>query len=444
MSALLYRINDVLSRVVSHVPVGTNLGLFHLLWTLLGGRLLQSRGAVIPALADFGLCAAAVRRAWSALAYGRWSTAPLLAAWQQVVQDDDHWQAHRHGGYCPVACDLTGFWRPRLQGCTPKHYCAQAGKALPAIPLGIAARIGAVGPQRLAMPCLLVRAEADDPGEPALPRRLLHQTQALLAPDEALVTDRGFPLAQIHAAGITRYVSRGPTHFTARRAILPTSRGKGRRPTQGLLVRPLPRTYKGRTLAATPADRRETWQGGTREAPCIVSAQSWDHVVLPDAPPDAPTFTCMVIWDPRFAEPLVLNTPLPLHGAQAPAMYRDRWPVAGLPLWAKQMLGAARQCVFAPTSRQRLPALTLLAGSILAYTAATQPALSTGFWDRAPRPTPGRLRRLLAQVHCEDLQELPAHLRKKQSPTAHLPTGVRGHRRQKEATPMYYDRPCAA
>lgn len=63
MAALLYRINDVLSRVISHIPVGTNLGLFHLLWTLLSGRLLQSRGALIPALAEFGLCAAAVRRA---------------------------------------------------------------------------------------------------------------------------------------------------------------------------------------------------------------------------------------------------------------------------------------------------------------------------------------------------------------------------------------------
>jgi len=283
-----------------------------------------------------------------------------------VVQDDAHWQAHRHGGYCPVACDLTGFWRPRLQGCPTKHYCAQAGKALPAIPLGIAARIGAVGSQRLARPCLLVRAEADDPGEPALQRRLLHQTHALLAPDEALVTARGFPLAQIHAAGITRYVSRGPTNFTARRAILPTYRGKGRRPTKGLLVRPLPRTYKGRTLAATPAARCETWQGGTREAPCIVSAPYWDNLGLPDAPPDAPTFTSMVIRDPRFAEPLLLNTPLPLHGAQAQAMERDRCPVEGLPLWAKQMLGAARQFVFAPTSRQRLPELTLLAGSLLA------------------------------------------------------------------------------
>ena len=108
------------------------------------------------------------------------------------------------------------------------------------------------------------------------------------------------------------------------------------------------------------------------------------------------------------------------------------------------MLGAARQFVFAPESRQRLPEVVLLAGSILAYTAATHPALSTGFWDRAPRPTAGRLRRVLAPVHFQDLQEVPQQLRKKQSCTAHLPTGVRGHRRQKKATLLRYDRPLAA
>ena len=160
MAALRYRINDVLSRVVSHLLLVPIWSLFHLLWTLLSRCLLQSRGTIIPALADLGLCAAAVRRAWATLAYGRWDTARLLAAWQRVVQDDGRWQAHRHGGYRPVACDLTGFWRPRLHGCTTKHYCAQAGKALPAIPLGITARIGAVGPQRLAVPCLLVQAQA--------------------------------------------------------------------------------------------------------------------------------------------------------------------------------------------------------------------------------------------------------------------------------------------
>ena len=86
------------------------------------------------------------------------------------------------------------------------------------------------------------------------------------------------------------------------------------------MVRPLPRTDTGHTLAATPPDRRETWQGGTPEAPCIISAQFWDNLVLPDAPPDAPTFTCIVIHDPRFAEPWLLTTPLPLSGAQAQAM----------------------------------------------------------------------------------------------------------------------------
>jgi len=171
MSSILYRINDFLSPVVACVPIGTNLGLFHLLGRLLSGRLLQSRGAVLPGLADLGLAAAAVRRAWAALAYGRWCTAQLLAAWQRVIQDDGHWHAHRHGGYRPVACDLVGFWRPRRQGCVTTHSGAQAGKALPAISVGIAARRGSAGPHRRAWPCLLVRGAAAHPGEPALPRQ---------------------------------------------------------------------------------------------------------------------------------------------------------------------------------------------------------------------------------------------------------------------------------
>jgi hypothetical protein len=290
-SSILYRINNVLSCVVADVPLGTNRGLFHLLWTLLRGRLLQSRGAVIPALADCGRGAAAVRRAWAALAYGRWDTAPLLAAWPRVVQNDGRWQAHRHGGYRPVACDLVGVWRPRLPGCPTKPSCAQAGQALPAIPRGIMARVGAVGAQRLALPRWGVRTDAEEGGEAAMQRRLLHQTQTLLAPDEALVTDRGVPLTQSPAAGLTRDVSRAPRHFTARRAWPPAYGGTGRRPTTGPLVRPLPRPSKGRTLAAPPPDRRETWQGGTREKPCLVAAQFWDHLVLPDAPQGAPTFT---------------------------------------------------------------------------------------------------------------------------------------------------------
>ena len=167
-------------------------------------------------------------------------------------------------------------------------------------------------------------------------------------------------------------------------------------------------------------------------------------MVCADAQPGAPTFSTVLIHDPRFDEPLLLNTALPLTGAHLQAFYRDRWPVEGLPLTAKQMLGAARQFVFAPESRQRLPELALVAGAILMYRAATQPALPTGFWDRAPRPTSGRLRRLLAAVDCADFGGLPEPLRKKPSPTMHLPKGILGHRRQRKPRTVRYDMPLAA
>ena len=175
MSPLVYRMNAVLSRVVQRVPVGTNLGLFHCLWMLLSGRLLLSRGAVIPGLAALGLAAAAVRRAWAALAYGQWHAAQLLEAWEQFVQEEEVFHAHQYGGYRPVACDLVGFFRPRLQDCPTKHYSSAAGKALPAIPLGIAARVGTVGTQRLAVPCVLVRGEPTETSETALQLRLLQR-----------------------------------------------------------------------------------------------------------------------------------------------------------------------------------------------------------------------------------------------------------------------------
>jgi hypothetical protein len=61
MPALVYRITEVLSAIVIDLPIGTNLGLFHILWTLISGRLLQTRGALIPALAATGLEPAAAR-----------------------------------------------------------------------------------------------------------------------------------------------------------------------------------------------------------------------------------------------------------------------------------------------------------------------------------------------------------------------------------------------
>jgi hypothetical protein len=95
------------------------------------------------------------------------------------------------------------------------------------------------------------------------------------------------------------------------------------------------------------------------------------------------------------------------------------------------MLGAHRQFVHAPESCQRLPELSLLAGAILTYVAAKFPPIPTGFWDRAPKPTPGRLRRVLEGLSFPANLPLPARIRRKASPTDHLPKGILAHRRQK-------------
>ena len=56
-------------------------------------------------------------------------------------------------------------------------------------------------------------------------------------------------------------------------------------------------------------------------------------------------------------------------------------------------------------------------------------AVPTGFWDRRPRATPGRLRRQLTFCPFPQAFPFPARLREKRSVTAHLPKGFWGQRR---------------
>src|SRR5205823_2908866 len=171
MSTIVYRISVLLGVILADVPVGTNLGLFWLLWALISGRFLLSRGAVFPALADGGLPADAVRRSGAALAYGRWAIETLVQAWHQVVLQEDRWHAHSYEGFRPVACDLVGFFRPRLSGCLSKHYQSGADKALPAIVFSVVAAAGAVGKARLPLLRLPLRAPRRDRSEGERRRR---------------------------------------------------------------------------------------------------------------------------------------------------------------------------------------------------------------------------------------------------------------------------------
>jgi hypothetical protein len=428
MQEAVYRVLTLVSKLVVDLPVGTNLGLLHLFWMVLCGKLLLSRGAIFPGLSAVGLSAGAVRRAWAALGQGSWTSDRLVTSWARVVEAEGFWQPHRHGGYQPVAVDVTAFWRPRLQGCPTSHYSAAAGKALPAIPVGIIARIGSVGAQRFGLPRGLVRADPDDPSPSAHRRLLLKRAVELQAPTDLLVTDREFTVGQLQAAKATVWVTRLLKNVTARRAEAPAYRGRGRPPKYGDLVRPLARRRKGQEIAATSPDQATQWTERDNDGERTLRAEQWTGLVLPDAAPGSPTFTVVAIYDPSYAEPLLVATPLDLTPPVLRELYRDRWPVEQLPLAAKQMLGAARQFVHEQETCQRFPELALLAGAVLTYAAATSPAVPTGSWDRQPRRTPGRLRRLLSQATFPTDFPLPERLRGKVAVTDHLPKGWWGQR----------------
>ena len=386
MPTVIQEIMIALCAVLRPLPIGTNLALLHLMWMLVSGKLLNSRGAVFPGLLSSGLTTAEIRRAWAAFRYGSWHIDELLANWGAYVHEQGNWRDHQYEGYRVKAVDLTAFWRPHLKNNGSKHYHAQAGKALPAIVMGVIGSIGSVNGQRSALPTDFVRVDPDDTRESTLQAQLLNQVAKTLAQDEIAVFDAGFKIAELQAAGIERFAIRLAKNFVARRNELPDSQGRGRPAEYGHKVRPLVRSYRGREIPATSPDDCVSWAMDNR----TLTAHIWTNLVLPDVKvsPDAQTFTVFAIYDPLYTNPLLIAVSLPLRATSVHAIYCDRWPIEQLPLAAKQMIGAHRQFVSAPASCQRLPELALLAGSILTYFAATHPAIPTGFWDRHPRPTP--------------------------------------------------------
>jgi hypothetical protein len=350
----------------------------------------------------------------------------MVAALQKRVVQEGRWQAHTYEGFHPVACDLTAFYRPTLQNCQSRHYCTASRRKLTALPFGLVVRVGSVDAQRVPIPVAIVRPSGDRYEESQLMRNALQVAVAQLGPTDAMVVDRGFGVVLVQECGIHHYVARCAKNFTACQVQLPAYRGHGRRPVYGAIVRPLPRTYKGRLIEATPADSTETWQEPQGE----IVARVWNDLTTKTPVQDALPFRVVAIYDPRYREPLLLATTLPISARAVRDLYMDRWPVEMVPQTAKQMLGAERQFVFAQEARQRLPEVALIAACTLLYTAATQPACPSGFWDRNPRPTSGRLRRVLTQAPFPDLMPLPPSIRKKNSVTDHLPKGVEAHRRK--------------
>jgi len=384
MSIAITHTIHVLQIIVQTVPMGTNLALLQLMWTILNGSFLQSRGAIFPALKANGFTPEESRRIWNAFRHGVWGINDCLAHWRHYVLADGHWQSHEYEGYRPVAVDWTAFWRFKLKGWSGKLFHSLAGRALCGIGLGVVCQVGQVDGQRIPLLRRIIRTRKAGRSEAQLKADTLRWVRYHLEPNEVAIVDAGVEISDMQAIGMPQYVIRMALNSTGRRDYLPPYKGRGCRPKWGEKVRPLPRTHRQRALAATPPDKTETFQFQGRD----IVVQGWVDLIPSDYKPgEAPeTFIVWVFCDPLYDKPLVLGTNL--HQATPLTifcLYLDRWPVEQIPLVAKQMLGLHRQFVFAPESCCRLPELALLLANVLTYLAAVLPPMPTGFWDRRPK-----------------------------------------------------------
>src|SRR5260221_2205386 len=317
----------------------------HVVWALLSGALLPQRGALIPALKSIGLSDQQTRRAWAAFGKGSWQISELLSAWQGQIEGFSEWSVQVHEGYRAVAVDVTAFWRPTLKNCPSKHFHPAAGRALPAVIMGLVAQVGELNGQRLASPRAIERVHPKDTGEARLWQTLLRLLKRHLGQDEVAVMDAGVKLRDVQEAGLERFVRPSPTNFTARRNVAAPYCGQGRPPVYAKWAPPLSRQFKGKTIPSTPPDYSESWMQDDR----LITAQVWENLLLPGVLPHQgmQTFRVLAIHDPAYKTPWLLATPLSLQPITLIAIYADRWPVEQIPQSVKQMLVAHRQLVHA-------------------------------------------------------------------------------------------------
>ncbi|MCP4936091.1 MAG: hypothetical protein GY927_18285 [bacterium] len=410
---------------------------------MFSGYFIESGGAVMPAVEAFlrqevedeKERAARSRRAAKALTYGSYNLKELIDKLREIVEGEGVWQPIIVQGYRVASVDMTAYRRAAVEKLASKAYFSDTNRAVPAVPIGMIATAGEVNGQKVALLKNAVVTDVKTNDSEADKKELYRMVAAGLAKDEISVFDAGFKLVEAIQAGIKQCVIRLATNCTFGKTpgeIPERTSTKGRIPTQykAEIVRPLERTHGENTIPADPADEICTITDETGQE---LEVHIWNKVyflerhlkkVAKSKKEDLRQMPLkvMAIYHPAYDHPLLIGTPvLTLEPVAGYTIYGLRWPVEGLPQTGKYILsgGGGTHYVHHPTAMQRLPTLSLIFGSLLKYVAATLPPFRTGFWDRQPKPTYGRLLRHLKKVGIS----LSDQLFKKASVTAHLPVG---------------------
>jgi len=439
-----YRILDLIEQMVAVAPKGTALGLSDLISAMFSGYFIESGGAVTPAVEAFlrreikdeKEREARTRRAAKAVTYGNYNLPELMNKLREIIEAEGNWKPIVAQGYRVASVDFTAFRRPAVKKLKTKAYVSDANRAVPAVPIGMIASVGKVNEQRVALLKNAVLTDLTVNDNSSHKKKLYKQVAKGLGSDEIAVFDAGFKLVEATEANIQRCLIRLAKNCTFGKTpgkIPKRASNRGRTPTQykAEIVRPLARKHGSKTLPATEADKTCTM---IDESGREIEVHIWNKVYFLERLLKRVTdkrkkkklrhisLMVMAIYDPDYDDPLLVGTPLlSLKPEAAYKIYVARWPVEGLPQTGKYILsgGTGTHYVHHPTAMERLPTLSLIFGSLLKYVAATLPPFRTGFWDRALKPTYGRLLRYLKKVGIP----LSGQLFKKGSVTAHLPVG---------------------
>ena len=202
MSIAIEQTIQALQVVLQGVPVGTNLALLQLLWSMLNGSFLSSRGAIFSGMQASGFADAEIRRGWAALRYGIWRIDDLLTAWRNYVEAEGRWHIHEYEGYRPIAADITTFWRFRLKGWAGRYFNSLANRLLGGIGLAIVVEIGHLDAHRLPLLRKILRAHPKEVSQDRLKKLTLDWLARQLDDSEVAIFDAGAHISDMQEAGV--------------------------------------------------------------------------------------------------------------------------------------------------------------------------------------------------------------------------------------------------
>jgi len=440
-----YQVQEAIEQMVSTLPKGTDLGLCDVVSAMFSGYFVESGGGIMPAveqylsrfISDEQEKAARSRRASKAITYGQYNLDELVEEAKEWITADTQWSPTVIQGYELKPVDMTSYKRSSVKALKSKTYDSSAGKAVRGVPFGLMGTTGKVGEQRMAVIELLVCGDTTQNVPSAEMERMYKQVAKKLTTNCIALFDAGVSLIDALIHGIDNCILRLAKNCTFGKTpgkIPPRTASKGPAPSrhQAEVVRPLARKHGENTLPATKPNETHTI---VDEAGVEIQVEVWSPVYFLERHLDRLgeneklkaklrklPLKVVAIHHPDFKDPLLLGTPvMQLSAESLYAMYPERWPIEGIPQTGKYLLsgGGGRHYVHHATAITRLPALTMIFGSLFKYLAAISPPIRSGFWDRAAKPTYGRLMRHLKKVGLP----LSSQLSKKASSTAHLPSG---------------------